>query len=118
MTALSYSALSHTASKPLKNGSASQLTAHEVREVALQKSVMLFLTQHKGLIYKVYQSNPDELHYCIILSKDTLRNRGKFSAFLHTQRDNDCDTGNIMFQFVGKQFEAELEAHTHETIKL
>ena len=127
MTAISHTILEKTAFSPSKIvpqhvKTTAQMLVDNAAEApineALHKQVVMFLTTKKKLIYTAYKSNPEELHYCIILGRDTRTNRSKFYHFLHAHTDNDEGLPSVMFQFVGKQFEQELESNMYEKIKL
>ena len=120
MTALSYSALSHTATKPVKNEFSSLPTGEnvEVLDTAeaeaidrYDRSVKHFLMGQKKYLSQAYKTyGGSALLYCLILKRDTTATRGKFYDFLDTYAKNRAFSERfpIIFKFIPAEYEAHL----------
>ncbi len=117
MTALSYSALSHTASQPVKNDYSPLPTGEHIETLAVtdaeaidrfDRSVNAFLVGQKKYLSQAYKIYGDSttLLYCLILKRDTTATRGKFYDFLDTYAKNRAFSARfpIIFKFIPAEY--------------
>jgi hypothetical protein len=116
MTGISYSALSNTATKPLKNEYSPLPTGENEETLDLadaeaidryDRSVKHFLMGQKKYLIQAYKTyGGSTLHYCLILKKDTTTTRGKFYDFLDNYAKNRAFSQRfpIVFKFIPAEY--------------
>jgi hypothetical protein len=102
-----------TLRNPLKSSLSAYLELERGITYQLDQVVRDFLKSKKRLIHKAYKTYDDaSLHYCIILHKDNLTNRGKLyeltKRFIYSGM---AQRFPLVFQFVPKELENDLKAN-------